>query len=158
MRKQTRSHLIWPALSDLKPSWSMFPGTESPAMTEGDLTRQARWVKESTFFYKNRDNIHKQLHFITWLIIPRVNHEKTIQLLLISPEAGRYFGMLDSTVTTILFLGPKLDEDVDGEGWRNRVSQYKGKLRRTKWSYIPCYDDLSLLPPSSFAFLHSIHH
>lgn len=49
-----------------------------------------------------------------------------------SPEAGRYVGMLDITVTTILILGPKLDEEVDGEGWRNRVSQYKGKLRRTK--------------------------
>lgn len=48
-----------------------------------------------------------------------------------SPEAGRYVGMLDNTVTTIIILGPKLDE-VDGEGWRNRVSQYKGKLRRTK--------------------------
>lgn len=40
--------------------------------------------------------------------------------------------MLDNTVTTILILGPKLDEVVDGEGWRNRVSQYKGKLRRAK--------------------------
>lgn len=47
-------------------------------------------------------------------------------------RAGTNFGMLDNTVATILFAGPKLDEDVDGEGWRNRVSQYKGKLWRTK--------------------------
>lgn len=32
---------------------------------------------------------------------------KNIQLLLTSPEAGRYLGMLDNTVTTVLFLGPK---------------------------------------------------
>lgn len=58
--------------------------------------------------------------------------KKDIRLLLISPEAGRYVGMLHNTVTTIISLGPRLDEEVDGEGWRNKVSQYKGKLRRTK--------------------------
>lgn len=60
------------------------------------------------------------------------------------PRAGGYADMLGKTVTTNLTVGPQLDEVMDGGGWRNRFSQYKGKRRRTKWSYIPCYDDLSL--------------
>jgi len=40
--------------------------------------------------------------------------------------------MLDITVTAILVLGPTLDGEVDGEGWRNIVSQYKVKLRSTR--------------------------
>lgn len=36
------------------------------------------------------------------------------------------------TVTTFIIRGPKVDEEVDVEGWRNRVSQYKEKLRTTK--------------------------
>lgn len=30
-----------------------------------------------------------------------------------------------------------------GGRWRGMEEQYKRKLRRTKWSYIPCHDDLS---------------
>lgn len=49
-----------------------------------------------------------------------------------SSEAGTSFNMLHKTEATILCLCPKLDGDVDGERWRNRVSQYKGKLSMTK--------------------------
>lgn len=49
-----------------------------------------------------------------------------------SSEAGRLFNMLHITETTILYLGPKPDEDVDGEKRRDRVSQYRGKLSMTE--------------------------
>lgn len=52
-------------------------------------------------------------------------------MMLMSSEAGRSFNMLDKTEEPS-YVCPKLDGDVDGERWRDRVSQYKGKLSMTK--------------------------
>lgn len=88
---------------------------------------------------------------------------KYIAVLLIPREAGRYVDMLDSDYpfsTTLVQYEEDDDdeEEVDGEYWRNRVSQYKGKLGRTECSHIYLARLTSPILPSSIAFPHSIHH